>query len=105
MVQKREESLRSLTLATVVAGIGVNVLASLRSVGSGFLSLLLLQLGPVFLAAIMGSSILVGQSSVTDIAVVEVRVDGLATRVRVRGEDICHSAEAGIGVDNKQKTE
>lgn len=59
-MHKREELLRSRTLATVVAGIGVNVLVSLRSVGSGFLSLLLLQLGPVLLAAIMGSSILVG---------------------------------------------
>lgn len=35
----------------------------------------------------------------------KVGVDGLATRVRVRREDICHGAEAGSGVDDKQKTE
>lgn len=100
-MQRGGKSSRSLTLATVVAGIGVDVFISFRSIGGSFLSLQLLQLGAVLLAAIVGSSVLVCQGSVADIAVMLAGVDGLATRIGVRRENVGHGVEAESGADKK----
>jgi hypothetical protein len=83
----------SLTLSAVVAGVGVEVLVVLGSrptIGSSFLNLQFLQLGLVLLAALVGSSVLVGESSVADIAVMLAGVDLLEAVVGVRREDVSH---------------
>lgn len=96
---------RSLTLATVVAGIGINVLVAFGSVGGSFLGLLSLQFSSVLLAAFVSGPVLVGEGSVTNTAVMSARVDGLATRVGVRRKNVCHGAGVESGVDSKEKTE
>lgn len=106
MSNSREEGVvKILTLATVVAGIGINVLVALGGVGGGFLGLLFLQFGAVLLAAFVSGPVLVCQGSVTDSTVVGARVDGLTTRVRVRRKDVRHGAATGRGVDSKQERE
>lgn len=85
--------MRSLTLSTVVAGVGVKVFVAASgrgTIGSGLLGLQFVQLGLVLLTALVGSPVLVGQSSVAHIAVMSGRMDGLEAVVRVRGKDVSH---------------
>jgi hypothetical protein len=76
-----------------VAGVWVEVLVALGSrptIDSSFLDLQFFQLGLVLLAALVGSSVLVGESSVADIAVMLAGVDLLEAVVGVRREDVSH---------------
>lgn len=88
--------LESLTLSTVVAGVGVKVLVAAggrEAIGGSLLGLQLVQLGLVLLAALVGSPVLVSQGSVAHIAMMSGRMDGLEAVVRVRGEDVSHVDE------------
>jgi hypothetical protein len=83
----------SLTLSTVVTGVGVEVLLAVGSapaIGSILLGLQFVELGLVILAALMGSSVLVSQGSVADIAVMSAGVDVLEAVVGVCREDVGH---------------
>jgi hypothetical protein len=83
----------SLTLSTVVTGVGVEVLLAVGStpaIGSILLGLQFVKHSLVLLAALMGSSVLVGQGSVADIAVMSAGVDVLEAVVGVCREDVGH---------------
>ena len=77
----------SLTLSAVVAGVGVKVLVALGSrptIGSSLLGLQFLKLSLVLLAALMGSSVLVGNGSVALNTMMIGGMNRLEAVVRVR---------------------